>query len=153
MDTLEGLVIAVLALSLFSLVLAIKAYRKAGSVLKASRALAEAEREGKPIKLRKRYIAFTLSFSKPVSRRAFEKTFTEVFARYFGESTLSKASPQLILFLEEEQRGIVRVSHLYRDHAVAVLGLLKSIGDAKCIVIPLRTCGTLKKCREAVEAG
>lgn len=142
--------VAALTASILALAVSVKAY---GTASRAIRAVVLLKGSGKEVivKPRKRYIAFSLVCDKPVDKGVLEDAFTRLYTEYFGKSTLQKASPQLILFLEDKQAGVLRTSHLYRDHTVAVLGALKHVGDSKCVVIPLKTCGSLRKCREAVE--
>lgn len=101
-------------------------------------------------KPRKRYIVFTALCESGVSRVKVEKSIKEKIAEYYGHGTLHKASPHVVFFDEKTGRGVVRVLHTCIDHVVAAMGFIKSIEGIKCIVIPIRTMGTLKKAREYV---
>ncbi|MEM4809023.1 MAG: Rpp14/Pop5 family protein, partial [Desulfurococcaceae archaeon] len=61
---------------------------------------------------------------------------------------VNKASPYLVFFDETSQRGIYRIVHLYLNFLIATLGLVKIIDGKKCVLIPLKTTGTLKKAHE-----
>lgn len=99
-------------------------------------------------KLRKRYVVFTAICEEKVKFEDLAEAVSSKFRELFSESTYYKASPQLVFFDENTQRGVYRVTHVYLDHLIAALGLVKKIRDKNCIVIPLRTTGTLKKARE-----
>lgn len=101
-------------------------------------------------KPRRRYIVFTTLCESSVSRVGVEKSIREKIAEYYGQGTLHKASPHVVFFDEKTGRGIVRVLHTCVDHVVAVMGFIKNIEEVKCIVIPIRTTGTLKRAREYV---
>jgi len=99
-------------------------------------------------KPRKRYVVFSLICEGDVSRNSLEKAVMEKIAEYYGQSLLHKASPYIVFFDEKTRRGVIRVTHLYVNHVIAAIGFIKNIGGKKCIVIPIRTTGTLKKARE-----
>jgi len=118
-------------------------------LVNAYTALLEArEKTVKVKKLRKRYVVFTAICEERVELNELRDAVSSRFKELFSENVYYKASPQLVLFDENTQRGVYKVTHLYLDHFIAALGLVKSIGDKKCIVVPLRTTGTLKKARE-----
>jgi len=144
--------ILVLIIALIALTLALRTHYLASRIVKAYKLQRFLSGEShRIVKPRKRYIAFIATCSKPVSKAEFEDSFKRLFIEYFGKALFHKASPQVILFLEDRQRGVIRVSHLFKDHAIAVLGMLKQVNESKCIVTPVKTCGTLKKCTEVIE--
>lgn len=99
-------------------------------------------------KPRKRYIVFSLVSEDKLSLESIDKAIRDTLIKYYGESIYGKASPRVILFDENTGRGILRVSHLFVDHAIATLGLVKEIEGKRCLIIPIRTTGTLRKARE-----
>lgn len=118
-------------------------------LVNAYTALLEArEKTVKVKKLRKRYVVFTAICEERVELNELRDAVSSRFKELFSENVYYKASPQLVLFDENTQRGVYKVTHLYLDHFIAALGLVKSIGGKKCVVVPLRTTGTLKKARE-----
>lgn len=136
------LVAASLILAVLTSALLVKAYK----LYKTLASLLEPQVKAK--KLRKRYIVFAAICEHRVSYKDVEKAIEKTFLELYGKAYLQKASPKVVLFDENLQRGIIRVSHLYKDHLISVLGLVKNIGDSKCIVAPLKTTGTIKKARE-----
>ena len=106
------------------------------------------ERSGVVKKLRRRYVVFTAICEERIKFSELQEAVSNRFCELFSESTYYKASPQLVLFDENTQRGVYRVTHLYLDYLIATLGLVKSVKGKKCILVPLRTTGTLKKARE-----
>lgn len=102
-------------------------------------------------KPRKRYVVFTVICEEEVCFDSVESAVREKFIEYYGESTYHKASPRLILYNEKSGRGIIRVLHTCTDYLIAVLGLIKKINNRNCIILPIKTTGTLRKAREYVE--
>ncbi|MEL9909087.1 MAG: Rpp14/Pop5 family protein [Desulfurococcus sp.] len=146
------LVLLILASSLAALILSIRSHYRVSRLIEIINVFETRVRnQSGVIKPRKRYIAFSIVCDKPVTREQLEDSFTKLYAEYFGKALFHKASPQFIFFMEDKQVGVLRVSHLYKDHALAVLGILKQVNDSKCIAIPLKTCGSLKKCRKILE--
>lgn len=99
-------------------------------------------------KLRRRYVVFSAICEDRVGFSELQEAVSSKFCELFSENMYYKASPQLVLFDENTQRGVYRVTHLYLDYLIAALGLVKSVRGRKCILVPLRTTGTLKKARE-----
>ncbi|MEM4717244.1 MAG: Rpp14/Pop5 family protein [Desulfurococcaceae archaeon] len=99
-------------------------------------------------RVRKRYIVFAALFEDEISINELDKALRDVFIMYYGVSLYSKASPRIVFYDERLGRGVLRVSHTCVDHAIATLGLIKSINNKRCIIVPIRTTGTLKKAQE-----
>jgi len=70
--------------------------------------------------------------------------------KYYGVGVYRKASPQIIFFDEAKGVGVIRVLHTCTKHLIATLGLTKRVGNTNCILIPLKTTGTLKKAKEYI---
>lgn len=131
-----------LALSLYLLRKSYKVYRL----------LTGGELEKKRVKkLRKRYVVFATLCENKVGYNDVDNAIKEAFLKLYGELTMQKASPRLLLFDEKKQRGIVRVLHLYTDHFIALLGYVKKIGNTNCVLIPLKVTGTVKKARKYLD--
>lgn len=99
-------------------------------------------------KIRKRYIVFTILCEQKISKHYIEHSMREKFKEYFGENELVKADPQLIYFDPNLQRGIVRTTQKHKEKLLAVFQLIREINGIKCIIIPIRTTGTIKKARK-----
>lgn len=119
-------------------------------VLRIWKTLVEKER-GKPSKPRKRYVVFALACSGNPSREMVEKHVENTFTTYYGKALLAKASPQLIFMDEKARRGVYRVSHLYVKHLISLFTIPLETGECKCLIIPLKTTGTLKKALKIME--
>jgi ribonuclease P/MRP protein subunit POP5 len=119
-------------------------------LVKACIALLRAREERNEIskKLRRRYVVFTAICEERVGFSDLQEAVSSKFCELFSKTMYYKAAPQLVLFDESTQRGVYRVTHLYLDHLIVALGLVKNIKGKKCILLPLRTTGTLKKARE-----
>jgi ribonuclease P/MRP protein subunit POP5 len=118
-------------------------------LVKAYTAIIRAREETLSVKKpRKRYVVFTAICEERVKFEELTDAVSSRFKELFSENTYYKASPQLVLFDESTQRGVYRVTHIYLDHFIAALGLVKRIGGKKCVIVPLRTTGTLKRARE-----
>jgi ribonuclease P/MRP protein subunit POP5 len=118
-------------------------------LVKAYTAIIRAREETLGVKKpRKRYVVFTAICEERVKFEELTDAVSSRFKELFSENTYYKASPQLVLFDESTQRGVYRVTHIYLDHFIAALGLVKRIGGKKCVIVPLRTTGTLKRARE-----
>jgi len=103
----------------------------------------------KPIgKARKRYVVFTALCEERVSQRDVENAISETMKKHYGVSIYRKASPQVILYDESTGRGVVRVLHAYTSYLIATLGLTKRAGGKNCLIVPIKTTGTLRKARE-----
>ncbi|ABN69955.1 ribonuclease P protein subunit Rpp14 [Staphylothermus marinus F1] len=108
------------------------------------------EAMSKPSKIRKRYIVFAILSSSDfnIDKTTIEKSIRLYWEKFFGRISLVKADPQLIYFDPSIKRGVLRVAHIYKDEALAVLGIIKKINNYNCLLIPLKTTGTLKKARK-----
>ncbi len=143
------LLIAVLILMLAITITLLVTLLRLKRLVNAYAALLKArEKAVKVKKLRKRYVVFATICEERVEFNELRDAVSSKFRELFSENVYYKASPQLVLFDENTQRGVYKVIHLYLDHFIATLGLVKSIGGKKCVVVPLRTTGTLKKARE-----
>ncbi|MEM1627904.1 MAG: Rpp14/Pop5 family protein [Desulfurococcaceae archaeon] len=121
---------------------------KASKLLKSVKSLSEPTIYEKKIRLRKRYLVFTAICEDKISKNSLEKSVESKMIEYYGKSMVNKASPYLVFFDETSQRGIYRIVHLYLNFLIATLGLVKIIDGKKCVLIPLKTTGTLKKAHE-----
>ena len=119
-------------------------------VLRVWKTLVEKER-GKPVKPRKRYVVFALACNGNTSRGMVEKHVENAFTAYYGRAVLAKASPQLVFMDEKARRGVYRVSHLYVKHLISLFTAPLEAGECKCLIIPLKTTGTLKKALKIME--
>lgn len=146
----EFISIVLFVLSAFLLALSLYLLKKSYRIY---RLITRGELEkGRVKKLRKRYVVFAALCENKVEYNDVNNAIKEAFVKLYGEVTAQKASPRLLLFDEERQRGVVRVLHLYTDHFIALLGYIRRIGNTNCILIPLKVTGTVKKARRYLDA-
>ena len=141
---LISLLIVASALTVYSITVA----RRASKYYRAVKLLLEQSSGTVAKKPRKRYIVFAVICEDKVTRADVETAIKEKFVEYFGQSTLHKASPQVVFYDESTGRGVIRVLHTCTNHLVAVMGIVKKVGNKDCIVVPTRVTGTLKKAQE-----
>lgn len=141
---LDALIYIALLVSICLLVTSVLLLKRATKLYRATRELLKPkERSAK--RIRKRYIVFSVLCESRAKSEEVHKAIEKAFLEYYGKSAFHKASPYLVLFDEASQRGIYRVSHMFVDHVIASMGLIKEINSSKCIIVPLRTTGSLKK--------
>ncbi|MCD6301397.1 MAG: Rpp14/Pop5 family protein, partial [Staphylothermus sp.] len=99
-------------------------------------------------KLRKRYLVFAILSEQKIDKKSIEETIRTHWIRFFGEKSLIKADPQLVYYEPSIKRGVIRVAHLYKDELIALMSTIKKIGNANCLLIPIKTAGTIKKARK-----
>jgi len=151
--SLDALTLGFLAVSVAGLVLALLAWLKLVNLAKLVKSLYAVSRtklalEKTRRKLRKRYVVFAVLSEKKHSKNNVEKAIRSTFREYFGELLLIKCDPQLIYFDLERQRGVIRCTHLCKMQVLATLALIREIEHEKCLIVPIRVTGTIKKARK-----
>jgi len=149
----DTLTLGFLAVSVTGLVLAILAWLKLANLtklVKSLHALSHAKLivEKPRRKLRKRYVVFAVLSEKKHSKNDVEKAIRNTFREYFGELLLASCDPQLIYFDSERQRGVIRCTHSCKMQVLAALALIREIEHEKCLIVPIRVTGTIKKARK-----
>ena len=158
-----GILVSVIALffSLASLIILFYLYRKTRNTINSVQKLIEAsssylkmKRLEKALikKPRSRYIVFRVYSDNPVSRNDLEEALEKEFRRMLGDPAYVLASPKLIEYYPEISTGILRVRHLYKNRAIAILGSIKKINSVRTIVTPLTVTGTLKTARKRLKS-
>jgi ribonuclease P/MRP protein subunit POP5 len=97
-------------------------------------------------KRRRRYIVFqvvTETGETPPPEEV-EKAVLRAVERFAGQLTVALSRIQLVYYHPDRGAGILRVSHDTKHLVLAALGLVRSIGGRKALIIPLRTTGTIK---------
>lgn len=103
-----------------------------------------------PSRIRKRYIVFYIMGNKPLDKKKINNAIRSAWKNYLGELSLIKADPQVIVFDQKLARGVLRVAHIYKKEAIAILGLIRNIDESEVLLIPLKTTSTLKKARKTM---
>ncbi len=125
-----------------------------GAALAVEAVTAAAARERLLVRLRrrikrkpsKRYIVFEV-VGGPVEPKDLEDAIREAFARLFGEPALGVSMLRLVEYHDDRMVGILRVRREYKYHALAALGLVRSISGRRVLLVPVLTSGTLKRAR------
>ena len=94
----------------------------------------------------KRYIVFEV-VGGPVEPGELENAIRGAFARLFGEPALGVSMLRLVEYHDDRMIGILRVRREYKYHALAALGLVRSVSGRRVLLVPLLTSGTLKRAR------
>ena len=95
---------------------------------------------------KKRYILFEVISDGAVSMRETSTELQSTFEKNLGTFTLARAGVQFLPDWQQ-QRGILRVSHLYVDDIKASMVFVASIKGKKAVVQTLSVSGILNKVR------
>ncbi|MEK6901493.1 MAG: Rpp14/Pop5 family protein [Nanoarchaeota archaeon] len=97
------------------------------------------------LRQKKRYLAFEIQCSTPISVAEAKEEVNAGLLRFLGELGVAKSSP---LFLEEKYKnnqGILKLNHKYVDEGKSALILIKKIKNKPVIIRSLSVSGILKK--------
>ncbi len=99
------------------------------------------------LKERKRYILFQVISGEEIEKEIISQTVHDACLRFLGELGMAKAGIQFLQdsWNKSEQKGIIRVSHKYVDHAKAALTLIKEISGHRATFSTTRVSGILAK--------
>ncbi len=103
-------------------------------------------------KRRKRYMVFELMSDREVSAGLLEYEIRNTFKKLFGEVHLVRAALAVQYFNNQSNIGVIKYSHMYRYKVLAVLGVVRRVGDAKVMAVPLRTTSSLKRALKYVRS-
>lgn len=103
-------------------------------------------------KPRRRYMVFELISDREVSAGLLEYEVRNTFKKLFGEVHLARAALTIQYFNNQLNIGIIKYSHMYRYKVLAVLGVMRKVGDVRVVTIPLRTTSSLKKALKYVRS-
>lgn len=146
---MEPASVVMLVISAALLVVSLLTLKKSISYHQGLKKLIEAKL--RPVnKAKKRYVVFATICEERVSEKEIEEAIRNNLIKHFGVDIYRKASPRVILYDVESGRGVVRVLHTCTNHLIATIGLTKQVGKTRCLMIPIRTTGTLKKAREHI---
>jgi ribonuclease P/MRP protein subunit POP5 len=104
-------------------------------------------------KRRRRYIAFYIAYegSEPPSPQDVEKALLRAVERLGGQIAVALGGVQLVYYDPEKAAGIVRCTHDTKYIVLAAMGLVRRIGQQKAIIVPVRTTGTIKRAKKAIQ--
>lgn len=136
-----------LALAALSVILALRAQGGVRGLRSQLNAIIGVNEEKVVRKLRKRYVVFAILAEKCPERALLEEVVRAKLSELFGKTAGYRASPYLIFYDRATCLGVIRISHLYKARLIAALSMIKEIGGERCLVIPLRTTGTLRSAK------
>ncbi len=95
---------------------------------------------------KKRYIAFRLISESSIDYNDMKNAVWNSVLGFLGDDDTARSSFQIIKnsWNQNQQRGIVKCSHLYVDKIKLSLALINQIGDSKVIFQTTRVSGTIK---------
>jgi len=96
------------------------------------------------LRLKKRYIAFRMLSSGPVSKTNLKDALQASIRDWVGVKGLGESGFSLLRWNERTGEGIIRCGHLWVDDIKLAMALLHQIGDEKVILASYRVSGTLK---------
>jgi len=153
--------VALSSISGFSLVIAALSYaesRKTRKLLTAVLASGRA-REIAGIRRRasrrpkRRYIVFRVVSGSEVNERGLNLALLQAARRLVGASVVADSGLQLVYYNPITMKGVLRVRGEYRNLAFGVLGIVRSVGDTRVVLLPLTTAGTIKRARRLADSG
>lgn len=97
---------------------------------------------------KKRYIVFEIATAERLEVDEVAKAIESTAKRLLGELGVAKARLKLVDYDPNLRRGVLRVRNEYKWHALAVLSLIRLIGEKRVFVTPLATSGSLWKARK-----
>ena len=96
---------------------------------------------GKVARGKWRYIAFSVDADSPVTRRDLVGALLEAGRR-------SPVGDSFRLTVFERGIGIIRVPHVRKDDAIALIQSISSVRGVPCKLTSLKTSGTIRKLKE-----
>ncbi|UCE91274.1 MAG: hypothetical protein JSV90_07645 [Methanobacteriota archaeon] len=100
--------------------------------------MSDPEMSGKVARGKWRYIAFSIEADEPVTRRDLVGALLEA-----GRGSPVGDSFRLTVF--ERGIGILRVPHIRKDDAIALIRSISSVRGMRCDLRTLKTSGTIRK--------
>ena len=98
---------------------------------------------------RRRYIVFEV-IPGGFSREDVERAIEEAAKRVLGVVGVGNMGLKLVYYSEERSRGALRVRNEWKYAALAVLGFVRRIGDARVTLVPLSVTGSIKKAKKII---
>jgi len=101
-------------------------------------------------RVRRRYVVFEVVTSSEVSEEDVRAAIDGSFKRLFGEVGYTSVEPKLIFYDKIARRGILRVRSTGLQSLMAALSVIRKVGSAEAMVVPLRVSGTIRKARKYI---
>ncbi len=101
--------------------------------------------------IRRRYLGFGIVSEGRFTSEEIADVVQKAALKLYGVQGLSRISPTLIEFNEENQTGIIRCSHKYVRMMRASLAFTTEIGDQAASILVRSVSGTIKSLRQRKE--
>ncbi len=101
-------------------------------------------------KPRRRYLVFEIASIKDIDPGLLESSIKEKFKDLFGITNLADSYLKLIYYDNKTKRGIIRIRHIYLNHLITTIALIRKIDNDEILIIPIRTSGTINKARKLI---
>ncbi len=103
---------------------------------------------------RRRYVVFHyIGDLEADAREILERELLRAYREVFGIRGVELARPRIVLLDDKARCGVARIRHLYVNHLVGVMGLIRRVGGERILLIPVRATGTLRKAQEICRMG
>jgi len=133
----------------------VKQYSLVAKAVSSALASYEAEKALEKLrrKRRRRYIAFivVVESGKPPEPQAIEKAILDAVKRVGGEIAAADARPRLVYYDPLRGLGIISASHTTKYIVLAALGVVRRVNGKRVLIIPVRTTGTIKRAKKALQ--
>lgn len=148
------LLLSAVAVSVASLYFSVASLLRMRKALALVRSALDGGR-ARPVRPRKRYLVFevvALSGEVPPIKRAhLEEAVQKSCRLLFGVVGYGAARPSLVYYDELKGVGVLAFKHVWRNHVLLTLSLIKEIGGVRVTVVPLLTTGTRRKAMNAAK--
>ncbi len=104
-------------------------------------------------KPRRRYIAFYIvtEDGKAPDPRELERSIRESLERLAGLIGVAESNISLVYYDPEKPAGIIRATNTTKYLVLAALGLTRRVGRKRVLLVPVRTAGTIKRAKKAIQ--
>lgn len=146
------LIVISLIISISSLIITIRLNSKLRKITIVCKAYSNLGKKVVESKVRKRYIVFKIIAEDKFSKNTVWESIKSFIVNNVGEIGFVNANPELIYFDEDIQTGVLRITHRYSKFVAGLINLIKEINGKKCLIIPVKITGTLRKAKKTMYA-
>jgi ribonuclease P/MRP protein subunit POP5 len=118
---------------------------------RTSRGLKALERAAR--RPRRRYVAFYVvaEDGRAPDPKSLEDSIKRAVRQLAGTLGLAEANVDLVYYDPEKPAGIVRTTNTAKHVVIASLALVRSVDGRRVMLIPVRTAGTIKRAKRAIQ--
>ena len=114
----------------------------------------ESEKLYKKLKkrIRRRYIVFRIVTEEEfeLSPDIIEDLIHSKIEELFGSTSIAMSNIRLVYYDPRKKTGIIATTNEYKSIVIVSLSLIRRVDGKECIVIPLRTYGTIKQAIKSI---